>query len=349
MVVYMPILKGRMGEFLALDQAGPGVAGAVRPLFEVIQRPSGQLSGSVLDFGDRLMTAAPKGMVFAVDCRYLRTAHSDIADSPLSLVSSDVHDRGICIVPVFSPGDGQNPGDLRIAVAWHKAGACLRLSLHHLTQIAGGARGTATDALLGAAGLAPAEVDVVIDLGEVGTAAEREHAGYLGRAALRWVRLRPWRSVTVATGAFPADIGDFPLGTSTPVPRWDAVLWSQLADGVAWPEGIGYGDYAVSSPRLLGGRAPLPNLRYASKRHWHVFRYPRTPVGSLSSFHDLCHAVTASGHWPPQGRDFSWGDEQIDACARRLTGPGNATMWRAYGISHHMAVVAERLSQLGEP
>jgi Beta protein len=348
-VAYMPILKARVGELLALDHAGPAVTDLVRPLLEVMQRPSKQLYGSVLDFGDRLMAVAPKGMVFAVDCRYLRTAHTDVSDSPLSLVSWDVHDRGICMIPVLSPGDGQDPAEVRSTVARHKAGACLRLGMSHLARVAGGGRGDAAHALLAAAGLGPAEVDVVIDLGEVCTEAALERAVRLGRAALTWARQRPWRSVTVAAGAFPDDIGDFPVGTSTPVPRWDAVLWSELAATAAWPEGVGYGDYAVSSPRLLGGRAPLPNLRYASKRHWHVYRYPKTATGALSSFHDLCQTVTCSGHWPAQGRNFSWGDEQVDNCARRLTGPGNATLWRAYGTSHHLAVVADRLSELGEP
>lgn len=116
-VAYVPILKVRVGEFLVLDHAASAAADLMRPLLEVMQRPSGQPYGSLLDFGDRLMAAAPKGMVFAVDCRYLRTAQSDRSDSPLSLVSWDVYDRGICVIPVFSPGDGQDPGDVRNAAA----------------------------------------------------------------------------------------------------------------------------------------------------------------------------------------------------------------------------------------
>jgi hypothetical protein len=348
-VMYVPILKARMGEFLALGKAGPNVIGAIRPLLEVMRGASGSLYGSVIDFGDRLMAAAPKGMIFAVDCRYLRSARSEIDDGPLSLVASDTHDRGICMLPVFSPGGDQDPGDVRRAAALHQAGGCLRLGPQYLTQAVGDDRGDLVPQLLDATGLAPAEVDLVIDLGEVCTHAARERAARLGHAALPWARRHSWRSVTVAAGAFPSNIGDLPLGTSTAVPRWDAVLWSALAAPGIGQEGIGYGDYAVSNPRLLDGRSPLPNLRYASKRHWHVYRYPKTATGAFSTFHDLCQAVISSGHWPELGGEFSWGDQQIEDTARRHGGPGNATLWRAFGTSHHLAVVVDRLERIGEP
>jgi hypothetical protein len=348
--VYVPILKARRSEFLALDHAEPPVAAAIRPLLEVMQNPSGSLSGSVLEFGQQLTEAAPKGMIFAVDCRYLRpTAHSEMDESPLSLVAWHIHDQGIRMIPVFSPGDGQNPRDVREAAALHRAGGCLRLGLQHLAQVSREDSSGRVPELLEATGLPSAEVDLVIDLGEVCTHLARERAARLGRAALSWARRHLWRSVTVAAGAFPGDVGDFPVGTFTPVSRWDAYLWSALAGPPMSREEIGYGDYAVSNPRVLDSWSPLPNLRYTSKRHWHIYRYPRSATGALSTFRDLCQAVISSGHWPELGGEFSWGDKQIEEIARRHGGPGDATLWRAFGTSHHMAVVVDRLERIGEP
>jgi hypothetical protein len=349
MAMYVPILKARMGEILALDHAGPHVVAATRPLLEVMQNASRRLYGSVLDFGDRLMTHAPKGMIFTVDCRYLRTASSQIGDSPLSLVAWDTHDRGICMIPVFSLADGQDPGEVRKAAALHRAGGCLRLGLRHLAQVCRDDRDDRIYQLLEPTGLAPSEVDVVIDLGDVCTDIDRERAARLCRPALPWAHRLPWRSVTLAAGAFPSDISNFPVGTSTTVPRWDAVLWTALTSGEIGREGTGYGDYTVSNPRLQTGWRPLPNLRYAGKRHWHVYRYPQSPSGSFSTFRDLCEAVISSGHWPQQGAGFSWGDQQIEEIAQGHGGSGNATLWRAFGTSHHLAVVVERLERIGEP
>jgi hypothetical protein len=62
--VYVPILKARGGEFMALDNAWPPVTAVIKPLLEVMQNTSGSLYGSVLDFGNQLVATAPKGMTF---------------------------------------------------------------------------------------------------------------------------------------------------------------------------------------------------------------------------------------------------------------------------------------------
>jgi hypothetical protein len=205
--------------------------------------------------------------------------------------------------------------------------------------------------MLEAAGLRVSDTDLVLDLGAVRTQAAAQHAERTARAALAWARRQPWRSVTLACGAFPASISGLPYRTATPVPRWDAVLWARITGGLLGGQdaGIGYGDYAVGSPELAAGRAPSPNLRYTGKRHWHVYRYPKADKGDMSTFYDLCQDVVASGHWPARGGEFSWGDEQIGRCARHHRTPGNATVWRAIGTSHHLAVVTGRLAALGEP
>jgi hypothetical protein len=349
-MVYMPILKGRTAEFLALLHAAPPVTAVARPLLEVISDERMSVHGSVLTFGDRLMEAAPKGMIFAVDCRYLRRAGSGPGgDDSLSLVARDVHDRGIVMVPVFSLAQGQDLGSVQAAAALHNAGGCLRLDGERGLRPIAASSGHRVSEVLDAAGLQAADVDVVIDMGEVCTQAAMQRAAGAARAALGWARRRAWRSVTIASGAFPSSITDFPLRTSTPVPRWDAVLWAEVAGEPAGMPDIGYGDYAVSSPRLLPGRSPMPNLRYAGKRHWHVYRYPADPAGGMNTFHDLCRDVLSSAHWPPQGSSLSWGDEQIELRAKVRSKPGNAAMWRAFGTSHHLAVVASRLAELGEP
>jgi hypothetical protein len=185
-------------------------------------------------------------------------------------------------------------------------------------------------------------------LGDVCTRDTEQEAAHLARRALAWAQGGGWRSVTLASGAFPVSISDLPLGTSTPLPRWDAVLWTELAGTPIGRQDVGYGDYVVSNPEPSRGFAPLPNLRYTAKRHWHVYRYPKSPDGGMRTFRDLCLAVISSNHWPAQGRDFSWGDEQVQLCAQGFK-TGNPAMWRAFGTSHHLAVVADRLTTLGEP
>jgi hypothetical protein len=53
--------------------------------------------------------------------------------------------------------------------------------------------------------------------------------------------------------------------------------------------------------------------------------------------------VTNAPWW--SGEAFSWGDAEIAMRARQQVRPGNATSWRAFSLSHHLAVVLEELHQ----
>jgi hypothetical protein len=345
-IAYIPILKGRTAEFMALRHAAPPVTAVARPLLEVIPHERWNLYDSVLNFGDQLMDAAPKDMVFAVDCRYLdRAGAGPRGGGWLSSVARDVHDRGIVMVPVFSLASTQDLASVRLAAELHNAGGCLRVDGDAGLRYIGAGGGSRVPAVLRGAGLRATDVDLLIDMGEVLTGPAMQRAAGMARAALQWARRGAWRSVTLASGAFPDSLTDLPLGTSTPIPRWDAVLYTNSTRS----PGTGYGDYTVSSPRLSVGFSPLPNLRYTGKRHWHVYRYPKDPAGGMDTFHDLCRDVVSSGHWPTEGASFSWGDEQIELRAKMRGKPGNPAMWRAFGTSHHLVVVASRLSELREP
>lgn len=83
----MPILKGRRAEFSALRHVAEPVSSILRPLLEVL--PDERLSehGSSLRFADLLMESAPKDMIFAVDCRYLRP---DSSGRPLQRIAQGV-------------------------------------------------------------------------------------------------------------------------------------------------------------------------------------------------------------------------------------------------------------------
>jgi hypothetical protein len=140
--VYMPILKGRRAEFSALRHVAEPVSSIVRPLLEVLDEET-SVHGSSLRFAHLLMDSAPKDMIFAVDCRYLRP---DCSGRPLQRVAQAVHEWGITMIPVFSPGDRQDPADVRVAADLHKSGVASASTAHtaYLSPPAAALRGVVT-------------------------------------------------------------------------------------------------------------------------------------------------------------------------------------------------------------
>jgi hypothetical protein len=150
----------------------------------------------------------------------------------------------------------------------------------------------------------------------------------------------------VVSGAFPSSISSLPKGVATALRRFDADLFDAVAASAGTP--IDYGDYGVAAPAMPGQafRGPLPSLRYTAQRDWDVYREERALPGN-ESFFTLCSRVVGSPAWA--GGSFSWGDGEIARCATSVGGPGNATQWRAYATSHHVAHVTHRLASHGAP
>ncbi|MCZ7437496.1 hypothetical protein O7598_13915 [Micromonospora sp. WMMC241] len=123
-----------------------------------------------------------------------------------------------------------------------------------------------------------------------------------------------------------------------PTTRRDLELWERIHD-----HGIQFADYGISHPGTnQRARGPAPNIRYTDRDTWWTYRAARDGRGN-SAIYDLCRALVSADHWPPDGRRFSWGDEQIARRAAGHAGPGTATQWLAWGTSHHLAYVAAQL------
>jgi hypothetical protein len=225
----------------------------------------------------------------------------------------------------------------------HGVGACLRVVL------AGVGAQALPDLIEQAATAADrlscqvTELDLLCDCGPVLSRSQIPVAVEATSIMLTALSGLPWRSMVVAAAAFPDSIGSVPLGKCVQFPRLDADIWRQLTTRrQAWAGTIGFGDYGVAGTSLPPRRAlPAPNLRYTAEVCWHTYRYPKDADGRFSTFHDLCREVTGTLWWA--GENYSWGDREIAKRAQRHAGPGTAKDWRAYSLSHHLAVVVDEL------
>jgi hypothetical protein len=354
MATYVPILKGKPGEFKAWRNAERTVRDNARVLFEVV--PSGDPLRDLTLFAQRQTNSFHQGDNVAVDSGALGqdTAVDGTGARPILWLARALQASSVPIKPVIHLDDSDNVlRDVRAAVALHGQGACLRLGSSEADPDPNAAAASMPN-IQHKTGLTLDTLDLVIDLWEVDSARDATRAAQVASAVLTWAGRTSrsprslWRSVTVAAGAFPVSISNLPTGQATPVHRYDADLYDTvIAAGPAiLPD---YGDYGIGHPSMpLGGRSPLPSLRYTSDRDWQVYRETKTLPGH-DSFFTLCEKVVRSRHWPASGRAYSWGDSEIARCAASIGRGGTATEWRAFGTSHHMAHVIDRLATLSVP
>lgn len=344
LAIYTPILKGRAGEFEALQHVSSTTLANIQPVIELVS------SGVEGVDTDKLIHTFIKriraGVVIGVDPTHL--SPSEQASTSFRVVAEALHSSGIPIRPVVRIEDAKEIHSAAREVAQlHSQGVVLRLGSvdHDPTQ---GLLENTVLQTLPALGVAEEEVDLLIDYGEVVSARDVERVIPVAAEIVTWSQARPWRSITLAAGAFPGSISTLPAGKASVLPRFDAMLWSAIRQHSAIAE-LGFGDYGVAHPAPSKGaaRSPMPNLRYTTNGTWTVYRQATPKELGNERFYEICSKVTESLDWV--GEDYSWGDRQIAQCAERLSGPGNATKWRAYGTSHHLATVTDRLATLGEP
>ncbi|MFF8478747.1 hypothetical protein [Streptomyces sp. NPDC015414] len=349
-MIYVPILKGKAGEFLALGHASPEVQTQIRPVMEIV--PDFELRDLLDTFCEHAMENVPSSMVLTVDCGALPSVRvlEGAVGGPVSRVGESLLLRGVAMCPVFRCDDADDVlAEVAGAAAAHGQGACLRIStaLDLRDRLPDREQ---TCELLRAVQLGPEEIDLLIDAGPVYSARARESLAEGTAEALTKLSRWPWRHICVAAGAFPVNLSGFPRGTATPVAREDARLWQEVVEKWrgAQPD---FGDFGVTAPRILpkSRGTPDPNMRYTTAAEWQVFVYPRLLTGN-DDFFTLSQDLVNSPHWPAAGPATSWGDARLHECAqRKRSKAGGGTEWRAWATSHHLAVVTSHVTAAGHP
>lgn len=338
---YVPILKSKPAEIWAWTNLSATVLTASRVLFELV--PTDTKTSSVLNFVNRLTRNYPGGQIITVDCDYFGQGSRVVTD-----ISQELHKRNVYERPVLRLSDTPAIlGQIRQACALHGQGACLRLGSDTQDPDPNVAIQDVASTIA-SVGLNTSQVDLIIDFKVIDSTRDVIRCVPLALGMLAWATTcGTWRSITLASGAFPKTVSGLALGLATGLDRFDAMLFARVAQGnpVITPD---FGDYSINYP-IFGPtppRAPNPNLRYTDGLQWQIERERRILPGN-NSFYTLCQRVVQARYWA--GRGYSAGDAEIERCSRSTGSPGSATNWLSFGGSHHMTHMVDRLATLGVP
>src|SRR4029450_13385221 len=200
--VYRPILRPRRGELTAVQHISGAAAARVMPIFEL--EPHTPLAAL-------LTKHRPGTPAVGVDLGNVPDAPDPLSSRVLDLAEQLV-DLGVALVPVLRPYESRRRlAEHGLAARMHLGRAVLRLQPH--VDASNPAEATAAaDRVLSASGLAPHRGDLMIDLAETVCVAHANKVEERARRGLRWARGLPWRSVSVASGAMPPNLGARPTG-----------------------------------------------------------------------------------------------------------------------------------------
>lgn len=350
--IYVPVLKGKLAEVLALSNVPIPHRNMILPLVEVIAEDSEDpvsVEAGIDTLVSRIAPAWP-GADILLDANWVADAGA-LSSGALAITQLHALARAAALhaVPVvWLTSDASIIGEAAAIAKQDGRGACIRLRLADMDNI--GVLGTTLATTAAQLGLPPDGIDLVVDFAAV----DESNANALGAIAAIVLPTLPhladWRSMTLVSGAFPKNLDAYSAYTPGPAPRWDKQLWLRVR-AAGLPRTPTFGDYAVAHPDAptSGGFAPAPNLRYALDTEWLILKGKKgTPRGNRD-FMDICAQMLAPNPNPFGGQHFSWGDQEIERCSRSVGGPGGAKEWRAWAASHHLAFVIDRLATTGAP
>lgn len=215
---YVPILKGRLGEYGALHELSPEAKARVMPVIEVPpipwdfaeDRPGKTIDRHLRDVSKRLEQAWGAERLIFVDLLWI--AESDrMADGahPLAHVFSTARDRGLQLIPVTGLMRGNEyQTACRDIFSCDARGVCLRLQREDFDETQD--LGQQVAALLDVLGVSPSETDLILDLRALGAT---EGSTFMAAvpAFMRSVpQLADWRSFALAATAFPENLVGLP-------------------------------------------------------------------------------------------------------------------------------------------
>lgn len=357
---YVPILKGKEGEYGALKELSSTVKDRITPLVEVTPIPwdfENEVPAKTIDahlgkVTDKIKGCWPEKTPIFIDLLWIpETERMSDGRHPLTFILDSARSKDLYLIPVTGVARNRDyQMAVKDAALKDRRGYCLRLENDDFGEF--GTLGTKINDLLGEIGTGPDEVDLLLDFKEISSS----QTAAVSIAANSLISTLPfiaqWRTLIFAGTGFPPDLSDVAASSVKTIARSEWTVWQSLVSTSSTiKRKPSLGDYGIShpsaieiDPRIMKMSA---NLRYTTDTDWLILKGRNVRDHGFDQFHALCRQLIARPEY--KGAAFSWGDQSISDCAARTTNPGNATTWRKVGTNHHVTLVAGQLASLSVP
>ena len=347
---YVPVLRWKRAERIALRMLDPNVRAAITPLVEIMQKDFDPDEQGKLRNVDAVLVTKAKELskdwgpapVF-VDVGLLSSdVRTNRGQHPLRLLAENARTHGVWIIPVTGlTRSSQFQRDVSSIASNNGHGICIRVGRAHIEDAGFGSR--LLD-LVRELHIRIEEVDLILDY-QITDSLCRSLLGICERLP----EIARWRTFTFISGAFSRDLQDFEKNLQHLHPRHDWLSWSEQAFGSqALPRVPSFGDYTIQYPIFQEPPEfsnPSASIRYASDAYWVIMR------GEGINNDD----GPGRSQWPANaqllcerseyaGRKFSYGDNYIYEMGSQTERTGSPETWLRAGINHHLTYVVHQLS-----
>jgi hypothetical protein len=327
---YVPVIRGDAGDLDALAWLPDSVRECVMPLVEIVP---GRLDRTV-----RSLAAWGDAQPVLIDTVLLDNDATETWNR--ELVGVFERCRGVLrAIPVGGLRRGiDHTAALAGVAAAQRRGAALRVTPAELRPREQGER--RLDGWLAVVDLAPDQVDLVIDIGEVSEPSSVPTLLAAHEALAELPHAKEWRSVTLAGSGSPSVPAAGRCDYEDLFDRLDWRLWKMVSGGEL-PRLPDFGDHVVRPP-WLSDRECGATIAYTTGASWLVVKRGRVAPRS-DELRAASQALLARPEFA--GARHCRGCALIEEFATGSS-PGGLDGWHAAGVCHHIETSVAELSSL---
>lgn len=343
---YMPILKWKQGEQIALRHLSAAHWQPIVPLLELLAinaaANAAALRSALPDYltkvAQQITKNTPEDKPMAIDVRHVAPAYAHQARFLKVICAQLQKHTSRVILPVISDLVlSQPPSEFAHLLGFEEY--VIRLHSPGLVahQIAG------LIERLRVSGIPKAGMHLIVD----------QHSIVKEDPSARETAIRPYldsalacrcRSTALAGGSFPVNLIGFKQGTHD-IQRVEWKIWELIQQQSRF-SAVRYSDYAVTNPAPIPDMDPLQvnpsvSIRYAADGYWRLFKAGGFKKGKPNQYQALCKLLLTDSVY--SGPTFSFGDKCYADAAQAKLGNGNPSSWRRDATSHHVVLTASML------
>lgn len=201
-----------------------------------------------------------------------------------------------------------------------------------------------------ALGIGASRLTLILDFGDLSAA----HSIQLIESGIDFLSLQPKNFiglgiVILGGSALKSVAPTIPTDGHAGIERKELHVWASLQFELDGVHDLEFGDYGVMAPSFVfptnGSANANAKIRYTRGAQINYFRgHALYQPNRFDQYHELAQRVMNSGIY--LGPHFSYGDQAIQDCALRESGPGNLGTWVKTDTNHHIEYTARQIQKI---
>lgn len=345
--IYMPILKGKKGEFDALKTLDEETQTVILPLIEVPAIPWDFVSEKEASSIEKQISSTVKNIKasWKIENEILIDTNSldenfNVSKKTMNVLTEALIEEGYLPIPVIHI----NASDELLRNLIYQEFVCIRISFEDQEAF------DINDEIERIKNILNSDLsDIILLLDMNYIAPESSLMGQMSSKALinSINDIHEFKDFYFAATSFPINLSGCKTNSVTEIERIEVIIHDYFRSNTAKVNRIPkFSDYCISNPDIQEMDPRLmtigASIRYTGEKHWHIFKAASIKKHGSEQYYNLCADIVSSRVFT--GETYSWGDGQIFNKSTRTGGPGNPTVWRQIGTNHHITLVVDQLS-----